>query len=86
MLALFLSFLLLIRRREIWKYGERGFRYSQLDVGHALSSLSVSALLLGWQVIPINLIGTKFTDNFLEKFLNLNTYDPSMIRFYVALS
>ena len=36
--------------REAWKYGERAFRYSQHDVGHALAALSFSANLLGWKV------------------------------------
>ena len=35
--------------REAWKYGERGFRYSQLDVGHAISAISHAAAALGWQ-------------------------------------
>jgi len=34
--------------REAWKYGERSFRYVNLDAGHALRSLEVSAKLLGW--------------------------------------
>lgn len=34
--------------REIWKYGERGFRYSHLDVGHLLSSLIFSLKNQGW--------------------------------------
>ena len=34
--------------REAWKYGERAFRYVNLDAGHALRSLEVSAKLLGW--------------------------------------
>ncbi len=33
--------------REAWKYGERAFRYCQLDVGHAVGALSVAAALLG---------------------------------------
>ncbi len=36
--------------REAWKYGERAFRYCQLDVGHAIAALSYAAALLGWQV------------------------------------
>ncbi len=36
--------------REIWKYGERAFRYTQLDAGHALRSFEISALMLGWNV------------------------------------
>lgn len=36
--------------REAWKYGERGFRYCQLDIGHAVSALAHAAALLGWHV------------------------------------
>ncbi|HWR76948.1 MAG TPA: SagB/ThcOx family dehydrogenase, partial [Thiobacillus sp.] len=39
-----------IHWREAWKYGERAFRYCQLDVGHALAALRYAAGLLGWQV------------------------------------
>ena len=34
--------------REAWKYGERAFRYCQLDVGHALAALAYAAAALGW--------------------------------------
>jgi SagB-type dehydrogenase family enzyme len=34
--------------REAWKYGERAFRYCQLDVGHALGALRYAAGALGW--------------------------------------
>lgn len=36
--------------REAWKYGERAFRYCQLDVGHVVACLAYSAALLGWQL------------------------------------
>ena len=36
--------------RESWKYGERGFRYCQHDVGHAIGSVAVAAAALGWPV------------------------------------
>ena len=39
--------------REAWKYGERAFRYCQLDVGHALGALGYAAALLGWEVEPL---------------------------------
>ncbi|MGE5320521.1 MAG: nitroreductase family protein [Hyphomicrobiaceae bacterium] len=39
-----------IHWREAWKYGERAFRYCQLDVGHALAALRYAAALLGWQL------------------------------------
>ncbi len=35
--------------REAWKYGERAYRYCQLDAGHALGSIAYAAALLGWQ-------------------------------------
>jgi len=35
--------------REAWKYGERAFRYCQLDVGHALGALRYAAGVLGWR-------------------------------------
>lgn len=34
--------------REAWKYGERAFRYCQLDAGHALGALRYAAGALGW--------------------------------------
>ena len=34
--------------REAWKYGERAFRYTQLDAGHAIRSVQVAARLTGW--------------------------------------
>jgi SagB-type dehydrogenase family enzyme len=36
--------------REAWKYGERAFRYCQLDVGHAVGALHYAAAVLGWSV------------------------------------
>jgi len=38
--------------REAWKYGERAYRYCQLDLGHALAALSYSAALLGRRATP----------------------------------
>ena len=38
-----------IHWRESWKYGERAYRYCQLDIGHALAALSLSAAALGWK-------------------------------------
>ncbi|PKO34210.1 MAG: hypothetical protein CVU34_09360 [Betaproteobacteria bacterium HGW-Betaproteobacteria-7] len=39
--------------REAWKYGERAFRYCQLDVGHAVGALAYAAAVLGWTVRPL---------------------------------
>ena len=44
----FLVALTSIHWREAWKYGERAFRYSQLDCGHAIAALAVAAAALGW--------------------------------------
>lgn len=38
-----------IHWREAWKYGERAFRYCQLDLGHALAAVSYAAALHGWK-------------------------------------
>lgn len=39
-----------IHWREAWKYGERAFRYCQLDMGHAVGALRYAAAVLGWRV------------------------------------
>ena len=36
--------------REGWKYGERAFRYCQLDIGHAIAAFSYAAATLGWHL------------------------------------
>ncbi len=36
--------------REAWKYGERAFRYCQLDVGHATAAVACAAAALGWSI------------------------------------
>jgi nitroreductase len=41
--------------REAWKYGERAFRYCQLDMGHVLAALAYAAALQGWSVRLLNL-------------------------------
>jgi len=38
-----------IHWREAWKYGERAFRYCQLDMGHVLAAVSYAAALHGWR-------------------------------------
>lgn len=44
--------------REAWKYGERAFRYCQLDTGHAMGALQYAAGLLGWRPVEQGRIGT----------------------------
>jgi SagB-type dehydrogenase family enzyme len=34
--------------REAWKYGERAYRYCQLDAGHAVGAIAYAAAVLGW--------------------------------------
>jgi SagB-type dehydrogenase family enzyme len=36
--------------REAWKYGERAFRFCQLDAGHAIGAVAQAAAALGWRV------------------------------------
>lgn len=43
-----------IHWREAWKYGERAWRYVQLDVGHAIACLRYAAAILGWQVTRLD--------------------------------
>ena len=44
--------------REVWKYGERAFRYVNLDAGHAWHSLVVSAKMLGWKITRLDSVST----------------------------
>lgn len=38
-----------VQWREAWKYGERAFRYCQLDAGHAVGAVRYGAAALGWR-------------------------------------
>ncbi|MCG7931175.1 MAG: SagB family peptide dehydrogenase [Candidatus Thiodiazotropha lotti] len=42
--------------REAWKYGERAYRYVQLDIGHAIGALAYSAAALGYYLrrLPVS--------------------------------
>ena len=53
----FLIALTSIHWREVWKYGERSFRYCQHDVGHAIAALSYAASLCGWRARLIDDLG-----------------------------
>ena len=50
----FLAGLTSIFWRESWKYGERGFRYCNHDVGHALAALRFAANLFGWSLTGLD--------------------------------
>ncbi|MEQ1600721.1 MAG: SagB/ThcOx family dehydrogenase [Methylophilaceae bacterium] len=54
--------------REAWKYGERAFRYCQLDTGHAVGALAYAARVLGWSLIEQRNIAT----DTLAQWLGLN--------------
>eukprot|EP00002_Diphylleia_rotans_P024979 TRINITY_DN4932_c0_g1_i1.p1 TRINITY_DN4932_c0_g1~~TRINITY_DN4932_c0_g1_i1.p1 ORF type:complete len:536 (+),score=141.29 TRINITY_DN4932_c0_g1_i1:55-1662(+) len=55
--------------REAWKYGERAFRYCQLDVGHAIAAVRMAAATLGWRV---NLLDDGFSTKQLDSILCLD--------------
>jgi len=54
-----------IHWRESWKYGERAFRYSHLDMGHAVAAMSFSATLLGWQFKYLNALSDQDVESIL---------------------
>jgi SagB-type dehydrogenase family enzyme len=47
-----------VQWREAWKYGERAFRYCQLDVGHALGAVRYAAGALGWRATLVEDVGS----------------------------
>jgi SagB-type dehydrogenase family enzyme len=51
--------------REAWKYGERAFRYTQHDIGHALGALRFSATLQGWRMATCPEIDSALLDRLL---------------------
>jgi len=54
--------------REMWKYGERCFRYVNLDLGHAMRAVKVSAKALGLQTSKVEALAT----HDLEKLIGLD--------------
>ncbi|WP_457747394.1 SagB/ThcOx family dehydrogenase [Sulfurimonas sp.] len=60
--------------REAWKYGERAFRYVNLDAGHAWQSIVVSAKMLGWHTTRVD----SLNDAQMAKLLGLDQKE----RFY----
>jgi SagB-type dehydrogenase family enzyme len=57
-----------IHWREAWKYGERAYRYCQLDVGHAIAAVRYAAATLGWKATVLPHPG----DNVISDLLGLN--------------
>ena len=60
--------------REAWKYGERAFRYTQHDVGHAVGSLTYAAACLGWRLEVLAAPG----DGEVSGWLGLDREDASL--------
>ncbi len=54
--------------REMWKYGERCFRYVNMDLGHAMKALKVSASTLGLQASKVESLAI----NDLERLIGLD--------------
>ena len=53
---------------EAWKYGERAFRYCQLDVGHAIAAIRYACATLGWTARLVSNV----SDAVIEQLLGLN--------------
>lgn len=60
-----------IHWREAWKYGERAFRYSQLDIGHAIAALRYAASCYGWSIE----LQFQFNSEELETLFGFNRID-----------
>jgi len=69
--------------REAWKYGERAFRYVQLDVGHALGAVRYAAAALGLQVEPLPVTDTEIAAllglDRADDFTDAETEHPDML-------
>ncbi|MDO8828061.1 SagB/ThcOx family dehydrogenase [Methylophaga sp.] len=67
-----------IHWREAWKYGERAYRYCQLDTGHAVAAIQYAAATLGWRVELV----TGFSDDDIAQILGLNRTDDFVAKEY----
>jgi SagB-type dehydrogenase family enzyme len=59
--------------REAWKYGERAFRYCQLDAGHAVGAAAHAAAALGWRISVL----PEPSDDEIAELLGLNRTDAA---------
>ena len=57
--------------REAWKYGERAYRYCNLDVGHALAAAKFAANIFGWEITCL----ANLSDAETETLLGLDRVD-----------
>jgi len=74
-----------IHWREAWKYGQRAYRYCQLDVGHAIAAISVAAAGLGWQTKILDGLGTDELAILMGTFCNDNA-EPEQPDVLIVLS
>ena len=69
--------------REAWKYGERSWRYCQLDAGHAYQAIKTAATMLGWsceiQQAQSNSIAQMCGLDQLERFYAYEHESPDML-------
>ncbi|MCK9374385.1 MAG: SagB/ThcOx family dehydrogenase [Sulfuricurvum sp.] len=69
--------------REAWKYGERCWRYCQLDAGHAYQSINIAASMLGWKCELLNVDSTKIASlcglDQVERFDPNETESPDLL-------
>jgi SagB-type dehydrogenase family enzyme len=73
-----------IHWREAWKYGERAFRYCQLDLGHALGAIRYAAGVLGWNAKLIDSASSDQVANLLgldrkEDFSSAEAEEPDLL-------
>ncbi len=71
--------------RESWKYGERAFRYCNLDAGHALAAIRFSANLFGWKATWLNTLSDEAVATLLgmtqTKYPHLDEEHPDLLCF-----
>lgn len=62
--------------RESWKYRDRGYRYCQHDMGHAMAAVALSAAVLGWRAYILG----EFPDRDASRLIGLSDIDekPSL--------
>jgi SagB-type dehydrogenase family enzyme len=69
----FLLALTSIPWRESWKYGERAYRYCQLDAGHAIGAAAQAGSALGWNA---NVLATP-SDEEIARLVGLDRADSA---------
>ena len=69
--------------REAWKYGERCWRYCQLDAGHAYQAINIAASMLGWKCELLSVDSAKIASlcglDQVERFDPNETESPDLL-------